>query len=366
MNNWLFAGFICFSLSSCKSGSGSTALKDVHSGTEGHGTAEWGWPFGNGSLTCPADQEPLFATLKRKNIVSPEKLGFPGDIVVEPEDLEVDQNLADADSREINYVTRFDFCMDSSGTSLVLHRLVIRKKGEYSFGALQPVFFSLNMTTPQDVPALTKAFNEQDYSDIELIFFATTDDRPSYFIKGHKLDAGKSILTISSFNKGTDPSQIRAGAERKGTITMGELEIRNGFEEFENPVFPYQEVTYSLEKDHLKFLVKYEVNFRPGGYKNYRYERKGVIQISDANPKLPKPIVLEVDADKMEQSMEYVSSHHNLNDKLIFKDPAGNAIYTLSPGGDDDGFLDVEYKESLGILNMKEPIRRVLGEIVED
>jgi hypothetical protein len=344
----------------CKSSGGQQ--KVMNAAPEGviTGTAESAYPFGESKkIVCPEGQQLLTAGVKRLENISASEAGFQGDIYIEKPGIKLNENVQEADLTSLNYNVRFDFCFDN-GENFELRRIILQKKSEYSFGGLQPVFHELLVKDPAPVPAFAKAFFQQDYSGIEARFI--NQNGLSYFVKGHRLASGASFLTLSQYKADSDPFVAASdGNSGKPGMTLAELEEGNPYEALDAPVDAnagLEVATHALVKDHLDFKFVYEVRIREGGYKTYRYERRGLIKIVDSNPKLKSKITMTVEKEAAKAALKYTPSHHNLSDTFTFSDPSGQATYTLEPGSEDDGTLNVTYREDLGIAPLSFPIER--------
>ncbi|MGE0174643.1 MAG: hypothetical protein AB7T49_17755 [Oligoflexales bacterium] len=357
-------------LSACKSTPGKQRLMDSDSSSTGifQGTSEWTLPFVESEkVNCPSGQELFTAGLNRIENIAPSALGLQGEFILEKPGIRLDNAIEGANYITPNYAVRFDFCFDG-GETLVLHRIVIQKKSEYSFGGLQPQFHVLKVSSPQPLPAFSQALFEQDYSAIAGKFLSNSEAVPSYYIKGHKLDSGQSFLTISTFTQNSDPAVV-VGPEGDGkpTVSIGELEPGgNPYEAYETPIGEddgLELATHALTKNHLKFNFVYEVRIRAGGYRTYRYDRRGLLEITDTNPNLASTVSIKIEKSAVKDAMNYSSSHHNLSDEFVFKDPAGQAEYKLLPFSDDTGRIEITYREDLGIEPITLEIKRVLSPI---
>lgn len=349
-------------LVNCKTTHGKVMNTETAGATAG--TAQWGFPFSPGAgVVCPEGQQLMTTGIKRLSGINVAEAGFQGDLYVEQQGMKVDENVSGVNVNSLNYVVRFDFCFDNAET-LVLHQAIIQRKSEYSFGGLQPVFHVLKVKDPQPSPAFAKAMFEQDYSDVEAKFIGSSGDAPSYFIKGHKLASGASFLTISAFQEGADPFIVAPPSDSdsgKLAITVAELEPSNPFEAFDGPIDEnegYEFATHSLTQETLSFKFSYQVRVREGGYRTYRYNKQAQVQITDNNPKLASKVKITAEKDAVKDTFKYQHSHHNLDDVFTFADPNGQATYILKPFSEDDGFLEVRYKEGLGIEPFSIPIKR--------
>lgn len=306
--------------------------------------------------TCEDNQ--IFSKFELKLIddVPVKSLSFDGKIILEPKDLKEDAGIDEADIFQINYLIRFDICIDQND-DVFLHRIILKKQSYYAFGGLNPKFHTLEPSKTEKSDALKRAIfsdeeNKVDYSDIEMVFYGgDKSENPSYYVKGHTLSSGQTFLTISPFKKDDSPNTLFKTEQKSSVVTAGLLQEGNPFEKYENPPKQMWELlTYEIDQPSIKLKMAFEVSFHQGGYRSRKFEKKGLLSIEDTNHSLKEPFKVNLQGNAAKDFMQITNTHHNLSDAFIIEDKENHTTYTIQENGSrPKARLIIDYDKNLGI-----------------
>lgn len=213
----------------------------------------------------------------------------------------VPQLFFSAQTESDNTGYRFDLCVSDSSDAVYLKRMVERRPTSSPFHRLHVIY---QPASEQADPHWNEALAEGASTELQVIFEDAHNLQT--LVKGWKTSDGTPFMTVSHFQKGTDPLLVshENSIVKYGTLVEGS---------------PFDPPKSQPRKRQIKMVgltidLDYDLKEIQNGYKFYSVRS---IAIKDSSPELKAPIQTFLDGEALTAALEVKATHHSLTDAFI-------------------------------------------------